>query len=199
VAQVNTSIIPAERIQQCILFIRGEKVMLDRDLARLYGVETRILNQSVKRNKDRFPADFVFRLSKAEKAEVVTICDHLSGLKYSPVLPRAFTEHGAIMAANTLNSPRAVKISVYVVRAFVKLREMLSTHRQLALKLAELERKLEKHDGQIVALIDAIRQLMAPPPEPPRRRIGFAAEMEADSNESRMSSSVSRRRSRKRG
>ena len=120
----------------------------------------------------------MFRLTKDEKAKVVTICDHLSRLKFSPVLPYAFTEHGAIMAASVLNTERAVKVSVYVVRAFVKLREMLSTHKQLAHKLAELERRLQKHDHQILALVEAIRQLMEPPPEPKRKPIGYATEHE---------------------
>lgn len=120
----------------------------------------------------------MFRLNKGEKAEVVTNCDHLERLKYSPVLPRAFTEHGAIMAATVLNSPRAVQVSVYVVRAFIRLRRLLIQHKEMAMKLAELERKLGKHDRQIIALVDAIRQLMEPPPEPPKKRIGFQAEAE---------------------
>jgi len=158
--------------------IRGEKVILDADLARLYGVETKILNQAVKRNIDRFPEDFMFRLTKGEKAEVVTNCDHLERLKYSPVLPHAFTEHGAIMAATVLNSPRAVRASVFVVRAFVRLRRILVQHKELAARLDELERKLEGHDRQIIAVVDAIRRLMAPPPGPPKKRIGFQTEAE---------------------
>lgn len=110
-------------IERRILLIRGQKAMLDTDLAALYGVPTKVLNQAVKRNRHRFPADFMFRLTEDEKAEVVTICDHLQKLKFSPVLPYAFTEHGAIMLASVLNSKKAVRISVYVVRAFVKLRE----------------------------------------------------------------------------
>ncbi len=133
-----------------------------------------MLNQAVKRNRDRFPKDFMFQLTPEEKLEVVTICDHLSKIKYSPVLPHAFTEHGAIMAASVLNSKRAVEASVYVVRAFVRLREMLAANKELAHKLAELERKVESHDGTIQALVAAIRKLMIPP-EPKEKKIGFIA------------------------
>jgi hypothetical protein len=107
-----------EQIARRILLLRGHRVMLDADLAELYGVPTKALNQAVRRNKDRFPPDFMFRLTKQEKTEVVTNCDHLQKLKFSPVLPYAFTEHGAVMLANILNAPRAIKVSVYVVRAF---------------------------------------------------------------------------------
>jgi hypothetical protein len=148
--------------------------MLDADLAELYGVATKVLNQAVKRNAERFPEDFVFQLSLDEKAEVVTICDHLPRLKFSPTLPYAFTEHGAIMAANVLNSRRATQMSVLVVRAFVRLRQALASHKELALKLAELERKLATHDAAIQEIVDAIKQLAAlPPPEPQKSRIGF--------------------------
>ena len=149
--------------------------MLDADLARLYGVPTRALNQAVKRHADRFPQDFMFCLTPQEKREVVTVCDHLQNLKFSRVLPHVFTEHGAIMLASVLNTPRAIEMSVYVVRAFVTLREMLTTHRELAHKLAELERKVASHDVRIRSLFEAIRQLTAPL-ERPHRRIGFHAE-----------------------
>jgi hypothetical protein len=157
------SIVPVELIERKILLIRRQKIMLDADLARLYGVPTKRLNEQVKRNNLRFPEDFMFQLTAAEKSEVVAICDHLTRLKYSPVLPYAFTEHGAIMLASVLNTPRAVEVSVYVVRAFVKLREILATHTRLAQKLTELERKLESHDTHIRTLFDAIRQLMTAP------------------------------------
>ena len=153
--------------------------MLDADLAMLYGVPTRVLNQAVRRNLKRFPQDFMFKLTQPEKNQVITICDHLKNLKYAKALPNAFTEHGAIMAASVLNTQRAVQISVFVVRAFVKLREMLSTHKELAHKLAVLERKLQNHDESIRSLVVAIRQLMTPPepePEPPKKRIGFLVE-----------------------
>jgi hypothetical protein len=171
------ALIPVEVIEQRILLIRGQKVILDADLAMLYGVPTRVLNQAVRRNLKRFPQDFMFKLSQPEKDQVITICDHLKNLKYAKALPNAFTEHGAIMAAGVLNTERAIQISVFVVRAFVKLREMLSTHKKLAHKLAELERKLQNHDESIRSLVVAIRQLMArPEPEPPKKRIGFLVE-----------------------
>jgi phage regulator Rha-like protein len=167
-----SALVPRERIEQTILLIRGHKVMLDTDLAELYGVSTKVLNQAVKRNNDRFPKDFIFRLTKREKLEVVTNCDHLRKLKFSTAKPFAFTEHGAVMVASVLNSKRAVEMSIYVVRAFVELREMLGTHRALSKKLAELEQQVESHDSHIRSLFDAIRQLMEPPPSK-SRRIGF--------------------------
>ncbi len=164
---------PIEIVAQRILLIRGAKVMLDADLAELYGVPTKALNQAVRRNAERFPADFMFKLAKAEKQEVVTNCDHLSRLKYSPAMPYAFTEHGALMLGNVLKSDRAVEISLLVVRTFVQLRAMLSTHKELAVKLEALERKVGSHDQAIAGLIDAIRQLMAPPIQDKHRPIGF--------------------------
>ena len=171
------AIIPIGQIEQRILLIRGQRVMLDADLAMLYGVPTRVLNQAVRRNLKRFPQDFMFKLTQPEKDQVITICDHLKNLKYAKALPNAFTEHGAIMVASVLNTERAVQISVFVVRAFVKLREMLSTRKELAHKLAALERKLQNHDESIRSLVVAIRQLMRPPePETPKKRIGFLVE-----------------------
>ena len=159
-------------VDECILLIRGRRVMLDADLARLYGVTTKHLNQQVRRNRDRFPLDFMFSLTPEEKEEVVTNCDHLKNTRYYKGLPYAFTEHGAIMLASVLNSLRAVEASIFVVRAFVKLREALAAHKELAEKLAELERKVATHDEAICSLFEAIRRLMAPPPRE-RRRIGF--------------------------
>ena len=168
-----TSLVLVEQIEPRILLVRGQRVILDADLAALYGVATKRLNEQVKRNWDRFPADFAWSLTRTEKAEVVANCDHLAKLKFSRHLPYAFTEHGALMAASILNTPRATEVSVYVIRAFVRLRELLSTHKELAAKLAELERKVSSHDGAIQSLVAAIRQLMAPPPTSPGRRIGF--------------------------
>jgi hypothetical protein len=166
-------LIVVDQIEGLILTIRGQKVILDNDLAALYGVSTKRLNEQVKRNRARFPADFMFPISTVEKAEVVANCDHLAKLKYSPQRPYAFTEHGAIMAANVLSSEQAVEISVFVVRAFIKLRHWMATRTELADKLAELDRKVAGHDETIRQLVTAIRQLMAPPPEKPKRRIGF--------------------------
>jgi hypothetical protein len=163
------SLVPLERIERTILLIRDEKVMLDADLAEIYGVTTKGLNQAVKRNAIRFPADFTFQLTAAEKTEVVTNCDHLAKIKFSPHLPYAFTEHGALMLANVLNSERAALASVQVVRAFVRLRQMLASNAELSRKLAALEKK---YDVQFKVVFDAIRQLMTPP-ETPRREIGF--------------------------
>jgi hypothetical protein len=145
--------------------------MLDVDLARLYGVTTKRLNEQVKRNRDRFPEDFMFQLTSEEKAQVVAICDHLNRLKFSPVLPYAFTEHGAVMLATVLKSPIAVQAGIQVVRAFVRLREILSTHKHLARKLEELEKKYDSH---FKVVFDAIRHLMAQP-EPKEKKIGFRA------------------------
>jgi hypothetical protein len=164
------ALVPVERIERSILLIRGEKVMLDADLAALYGVSTKRLNEQVRRNRERFPSDFLIELTAQEKAEVVANCDHLARLKYSSSLPFAFTEHGAIMAANVLNSPRAVTVSVMVVRALVRLRQILASHVELAGKLAELEKRYDTQFRQVFA---AIRALMEPSDDSASRRIGF--------------------------
>jgi hypothetical protein len=169
----KNSIIPLEEIQSRILILRGQRVMIDSDLAELYGVTTKRLNEQVRRNQSRFPRGFMFHLTTAEKAKVVAICDHLVRLKFSTVLPNAFTEHGAIMAASVLNTPRAIEVSVFVVRAFVRLREMLASHKDLARKLVALE---QKYDVQFRVFFDAIWQLMRPPQPGRRRRIGFHVE-----------------------
>ena len=148
--------------------------MLDTDLANLYGTTSKALNQAVKRSRGRFPEDFIFQLTAAEKQEVVTICDHLARLKFSPTLPYAFMEHGAVMVASILNTKRAVDVSIYVVRAFVKLRGILASHKALAGKLAELEQRVGEHDGALRTLVAAIKQLMLPS-QKPKRKIGFIA------------------------
>jgi len=161
----------AQRLGQVIILLRGQNVVLDADLASLYGVTTKRFNEQVKRNIERFPPDFMFRLTASEKAEVVANCDHLGRLKYSPTLPYAFTEHGAVMAANVLNSPVAVQASIHVVRAFVRLRTLISSHEDLARKLVALEKKYDKN---FRVVFDTIRALMAPPVTK-RRAIGFLA------------------------
>src|SRR6267143_519013 len=166
---MTKTLVPVERIQKVILLIRSEKVILDADLATLYGVSTKRLNEQVKRNRGRFPDDFMFQLTNEEKAEVVANCDHLKRLKFSPNLPYAFTEHGTIMAANVLNSERAVHASVAVVRAFIRLRAMISSNAELSRRLDDLE---GKYDRQFKVVFDAIRQLMSPP-VPARKQIGF--------------------------
>jgi len=145
------------KIERAILFIRGQKVMLDIDLADMYGVKTKRLNEQVKRNINRFPSDFMFQLSDEEKQEVVANCDHLNRLKFSPSNPYAFTEHGALMLASVLNSPLAIETSVLIVRAFVKLREILSSNSVLAKKIAELE---TMYDKQFKVVFQALRALM---------------------------------------
>ena len=161
-----------------IHLVRGQKVMLDADLAELYGVPTKRFNEQVKRNFDRFPADFMFQLADEEyaalRSQIATSNTGRGGRRYAPYV---FTEHGAIMAATILNSPKAVEMSVFVVRAFVQLREMISTHKELAAKLDELDRKVSSHDQAIAGLIDAIRQLMTSPAQK-KRGIGFMADLE---------------------
>ena len=161
--------VPMERVENRILTIRGHRVMVDTDLAEVYGVPTRALNQAIKRNAERFPEDFAFRLTVKEKTELITNCDRFTRLKHSIVVPLVFTEHGAIMAASVLNSPRAVEASVYVVRAFVKMREVLASHKELVRRLDEMEGKV---DRQFKVVFDAIRALMEPPTKQ-RRQIGY--------------------------
>ena len=171
------------RIEARIQVVRGLRVMIDVDLAALFGVPTKRLNEQVKRNRERFPADFLFQLDANEKAEVVANCDHLGKLKFSKALPYAFTEHGAIQAANVLASSQAVEMGIYVVRAFVHLRQAASLHADVAQRLAELEEKTERlelsHDtfsrntrNQLRQVFEAIRELTMPP-EPAKRPIGF--------------------------
>ena len=164
-------VISAERIVPFIFFIRGQRVILDSELARLYGVTTKRLNEQVRRNIDRFPADFMFQLTEDEveilRSQFATSSDSHGGRRYAPFV---FTEHGAIMAATVLNTPRAVDMSVQVVRAFVKLREIMTTHKELARKLQDLEQKYDSKFGEVFA---AIRELMADYTDRKRRRIGF--------------------------
>ena len=156
-----------------ILTIRSQKVLIDADLAAIYGVPTKALNQAVKRNADRFPNDFLFQLTDEEKQEVVTNCDHLARLKFSKTRPYAFTEHGALMAANVLNSPEAVKMSVYVVRAFIKQRELLMAQSDVLKKLTQMDAKLLKQDDALRLIWRELQPLLSPPPSPPKRQIGF--------------------------
>jgi hypothetical protein len=187
----TTSLAEPVPLAQRILTIRGQRVMIDADLAELYGVSTRALNQAVKRNAARFPEDFMFRLTRAEKDKLVAGDGHLARLKFSPVLPFAFTEHGAIQAANVLNTSQAVAMGVHVVRAFVKARALAVSHKDLALKLAAFEKRLmqatvqlHEHDEAIENLVLAIRELTAEPPKSPRR-IGFSDWKEGDARKAR--------------
>ena len=168
------SIITVEFIENKIYLIRNKKVILDSDLAELYGVSTKRLNEQVRRNTERFPEDFMFVLTKEEsdllRSQIATLKKGRG--QHSKYLPYAFTEHGAIMAATILNSPRAVEMSIFVVRAFVKLREMLISHKDLKHKIEEMEKK---YDSQFKIVFNAIKELMAPP-EKPARKIGFKTE-----------------------
>jgi len=166
--------VPTKLIEQVILLIRGQKVILDADLAKLYGVTTFNLNKAVKRNPDRFPADFMFRLNIQEVRSLIFQIgiSKTRGRGGRRHLPYAFTEQGVAMLSSVLKSKRAVMVNVAIMRAFVRLRQVLSTNKELAAKLAELERKLQSHDEHIRSIFDAIRQLMVPP-KPPPRRIGF--------------------------
>ncbi len=170
----TTQLIPAEVIEQRIFLIRGQRVILDKDLAGLYGVETFNLNKAVNRNLDRFPADFMFQLTR-EESENLIFHFGISRWGGTRKLPYAFTEQGITMLSSVLRSKRAVQVNIQIMRAFVKLREFLLSHRDLAAKLAELEKKYETHDRQIKAIFDAIRQLMQPSGKP-RKQIGFKVE-----------------------
>jgi hypothetical protein len=168
-------LITAERIDNAILELRGERVMLDVDLAEVYGVTTRRLKEQVRRNRERFPEGFMFELTLDEKDELVAKCDRLVALRHSSSRPYAFTEHGTVMLASVLRSKRAVDVSVFVVRAFIRMRRMLADQRQFAIKLAELERKLAVHDRSFQVVFATIKQLMQPP-EPKKKRIGFVTD-----------------------
>jgi chromosome condensin MukBEF ATPase and DNA-binding subunit MukB len=161
-------IVPIETIESRIYLIRGHKVMLDRDLALLYGVETRVLNQAVRRNIDRFPADFMLRLTREEILNLSQFVTS-SNIKHAPNV-FAFTEQGVAMLSGVLNSDRAIRVNIAIMRTFVKLREMIATHKDLGRRLDDLEKK---YDAQFKVVFDAIRQLMAPPPDAKRRKIGF--------------------------
>jgi hypothetical protein len=174
--KLRQELIPLEVIESKILIVRGRRVMLDRDLAKLYRVETRALNQAVNRNSGRFPDDFMFQLTLDEgKALLLSrsqsvILKQGQNVKYRPYV---FTEHGTVMLANLLRSAVAVRASIQVVRAFVHLRQMLATNRDLARKIEALERKVGRHDSDLQAILNVLRTLVQPPAAPPKRPIGF--------------------------
>lgn len=165
------ALVLADRIASAILLLRGEKVMLDRDLAELYGVEVKVLNQAVKRNIERFPADFMFQLTP-EETQILRSQFVTSSWGGARKAPYAFTEHGVAMLSAVLRSPRAIQVSIQIVRTFVQLRRILATHQDLARKMVALEKR---YDAQFKVVFDAIRELMAPP-VPAKRRIGFKSE-----------------------
>lgn len=169
----KTRIILETGIEKKIFVIRGQKVMIDRDLAELYGVETKYLNRQVKRNIKRFPEEFMFQLKTDEKQELVSICHQFESMKHSSTLPYAFTEHGVAMLSGVLKSRMAIEINILIIKTFIRLREYFATHKELAARLTELEHKIGNHDEQIAVIFEAIRKLMEPPPDPPRNPIGF--------------------------
>jgi hypothetical protein len=168
---MSEAFLSTAQISARIQVLRGQKVLLDRDLARLYGVETRVLNQAVKRNADRFPEDFMFRLSRDEIVRVSQSVTSSGELKFSKRV-HAFTEQGVAMLSSVLRSERAVQVNIAIMRAFVQLRTALALNRELARKFSELEKRVDQHDEDIAAIIETIRQLIEPEPKP-RREIGF--------------------------
>ncbi len=171
----DEQLMTVEQIEQTIILLRGQKILLAPTLAQIYGVKTKVLTRQVKRNIDRFPPDFIFTLSREEIAQLRSagfLSSHQEGRGGSRYMPYAFTEHGAIMVATVLSTPRAVAASVYVVRAFVKFRQIISSHRELAKKLDDLERQIGTHDKAIVSMFQAIRKLMSPA-QGKRKKIGF--------------------------
>ena len=163
-------------IEQRIFLVRGYRIMVDRDLAELYGVKTKYLNQQVRRNIKRFPQEFMFALTLEERDELVAICNRFRTMKHASALPQVFTEHGVAMLASVLRSERAIKMSIIVVKAFVRLREIMSMHKEFANQLRELEKKIQRHDADIKDIFEAIRQLMRLPDEH-RKITGFSAKL----------------------
>ena len=169
---IKKTVLPDEIIMNKILFIRNKKIMIDRDLAELYGVSTKHLNQQVKRNTTRFPSEFMFKLTKKEKDWVVTICDHLKALRFSSALPYAFTEYGAVMLASVLNSDQAIQVNIQIVKVFTKMKEMLLTNKDILLKLEKMEKDVKENKEDIAMIFEALKQLLNPQ-QPKRRMIGF--------------------------
>jgi hypothetical protein len=194
----RAGIVSQQRIEAAVRVLRGEKVLLDVNLAEFYGVEVKALNQAVKRNQDRFPEDFAFRLTPEEfevlRSQSVTSNAGRGGRRYPPY---AFTEQGVAMLSSVLRSPRAVQVNLEIMRAFVRLRRVLAVNAELAQRLDEVERRLGTHDEQFVQVIRAIRQLMEPPAAPPRRKIGFHVPTEStqgDSSGHRIATANAKRR-----
>ncbi|MFH1258774.1 MAG: ORF6N domain-containing protein [Elusimicrobiota bacterium] len=165
-------LIQYQRIEKMIFIIRGHKVMLDKDLAELYGVPTKRLNEQVRRNAERFPEDFIFQLNRQEKDKVVANCDHLKSLRFSSQLPFAFTEQGVAMLSSVLRSNRAIQVNIQIIRVFVKLKNLISKHKELANRLAQLEKRMDKKDEETQIIFEAIQQLMAEP-QKIKKKIGF--------------------------
>jgi hypothetical protein len=180
--RLKGQIVPLERIESRILVLRGHRVMLGRDLAELFGVALKRLNEQVKRNRERFPDDFMFQLTLQEGKAVMLSRSQIATLKRGQNIkyrPYVFTEHGAVMLANVLRSPLAIRASIQVVRAFVHLRRMLSSHDDLARKIDAIDRRVGKHDAELQEVFRILRKLLQPPPGPPKRPLGFMAPISA--------------------
>jgi len=180
----RTEPVPAPDIARLIHSLRDQRVILDSDLARIYEVETRALNQAVRRNQDRFPPEFLFQLTADETSNLLRLRSQTVILKagrgqHRKYLPFAFTEHGALMAATVLNSPQAVKMSVFIIRAFVKMRENLAANAAILKRLAEIDKTLLLHDGALRDIYQKLRPLLEPPPSPPKPEIGFHVKEDA--------------------
>ena len=171
----DKSLVPNELIASKILQIRNHKVMIDTDIAELYGVTTKRLNEQVKRNTNRFPSNFMFELTKEEKTQVVANCDHLEKLKFSPNLPKVFTEHGIMMAANVLTSERAIKVSIQIIETFVKMREILTDNLSVKLEIEEIKKKLSNHSKNIELVFNYLDELIEKKESPtkPSTKIGY--------------------------
>jgi ORF6N domain len=165
------SMLPDEVVINKIFLIRGKKVMIDKDLAELYGVTTKRLNEQVKRNSKRFPEEFMFQLTAEEKMQVVASCDHLKKLKFSSHSPYVFAEHGAVMLASVLNSDRAIEVNLQIVRIFIRMRELILTNKDILLKLDQLEKHVVQNSEDVQIIFDALKQLLNPP-QPTRESIG---------------------------
>jgi hypothetical protein len=176
----NTELCQTPRAENIILVIRGRRVIVDADLARLYGVTTAALNQAVRRNAARFPVDFAFQLTPEEKKEVITNCDHLGMLKFSKSLPMVFTEYGAVMAASIINSEAAIRTSVFVVRAFIEMRHTIAAGIEIGLKLKDLEHRVDGHDRELSAIVEEIRLLVSDAKSSPTKTIGFHPRDDSD-------------------
>jgi hypothetical protein len=173
--------VPDEVIIDKIIVLRNKKVMIDRDLATLYGVTTKRLNEQVKRNIKRFPGDFMFQVTTEEKEQLIFMFEHLNGLKYSPVLPYVFTEHGAVMLASVLNSEQAISVNIQIVRVFTHIRQMLTDNTELRLEIEKIKNKLDNHDKNIELVFQYLDELLEQKekPSPPRKRIGYKPDNEA--------------------
>jgi hypothetical protein len=188
----NINMIPDEVIMSKVFIIRDQRIMVDNDMAELYGVTTKRLNEAVKRNNSRFPVDFMFRLTVEEKEELVANCDHLKKLKFSPYLPYAFTEHGAVMLASVLNSVRAINVNIQIVRIFNKMREMMLLHKDLLFEMQKINNKLTDHDDKILLIFEYLKQFeeskIRELDQQNRPKIGFKQDSKGKSRSSKRNS-----------